>query len=118
LIEAVNDMSWIIRGDRLIERDSPEDIATRLSTPRSGFPAPKIVRDTMGAVRSMQDGKVYDSRSALYRSYRAAGLRIVEKGEPIEALNPMSDMRNSDVLKAIGKVKGGCKPRLEMEDDG
>jgi hypothetical protein len=111
-------MSWVIRGEKLIERGSAEDYATRPQVARSGFPAPQVVRDALDGVRSMQDGKIYDSKSALYRSYREAGVRIVEKGEPAEACNPLSDMRKADVLEAVGKVKAGYKPRLEMEDDG
>ena len=111
-------MSWIIRGDRLIERGSAEDFATRPTTARSGFPAPQLIRDALDGVRSMQDGKVYDSKSALYRSYRESGVRIVEPGEGDAPMNPASDMRKADVAEAVGKVKAGYRPSLEMEDDG
>jgi hypothetical protein len=115
-------MSWIIRGGRLIERGSAEDFATRPpgsgKAARSAFPCPGVVRDALDGVRSMQDGRRYDSKSALYRSYHEAGVRIVEKGEPTPALNPMSDMGAADVHAALGKVKAGYKPSLEMEDDG
>ena len=111
-------MSWIIRGDRLIERGSAEDFATRPERKAGAYPAPQIVRDALDGVRSMHDGKTYDSRSALYRSYREGGVRIVEKGEPVEALNPTSDMSKAHVQAALGKVKAGYTPRLEMEGDG
>ena len=110
-------MSWIIRGDRLIERGSAEDFATRPERKAGAYPAPQIVRDALDGVRSMQDGKVYDSKSALYRSYRDGGVRIVEPGEPVEALNPASDMGKADVREALGKVRAGYKPSLEMEDE-
>jgi hypothetical protein len=111
-------MAWIIRDGRLIERGSAEDLATRPTAARSGFPAPQLIRDALDGVRSMRDGKIYDSKSALYRSYRDGGVRIVEPGEPVEALNPASDMGKADVCEAVGKVKAGYRPSLEMEDDG
>ena len=111
-------MAWIIRDGRLIERGSAEDFATRPERKAGAYPAPQIVRDALDGVRSMQDGKVYDSKSALYRSYREGGVRIVESGEGDAPMNPASDMRKADVAEAVGKVKAGYRPSLEMEDDG
>lgn len=41
---------------------------------RSFFPSPMIASDTMSPVQSMLDGKMYDSKSRLRETYRAAGV--------------------------------------------
>lgn len=43
----------------------------------SFFPAPAVCTDTMPPVQSMLDGKLYDSKSALRATYRAAGVTEV-----------------------------------------
>jgi hypothetical protein len=40
---------------------------------RSDLPFPRIMSDTMDPVQSQLDGKLYDSKSALRATYRAAG---------------------------------------------
>lgn len=41
---------------------------------RSGFPCPMVIRDSIGGdLQSMADGKWYDSKSALRRSYTSDG---------------------------------------------
>jgi hypothetical protein len=40
---------------------------------RSSFPCPAIRKDGIDPIRSMADGKMYDSLSGLYKSYRADG---------------------------------------------
>ena len=39
--------------------------------------APAVISDTMPAVKSMHDGRMYDSKSRLRRTYRDAGLTEV-----------------------------------------
>lgn len=45
----------------------------RVSSQRSALPCPMIIRDGMASTQSMADGRVYDSKSALRRSYTAEG---------------------------------------------
>ena len=40
---------------------------------RSGLPCPMVIRDSMDDIQSMADGRIYDSKSALRRSYTADG---------------------------------------------
>lgn len=77
--------------------------------PRGDVPAPRLIRDDIGGIKSMQDGKIYDSRSALYRSYKEGGTRIIEAGEgPAE---PVADkITKAEVAEAVQKVKQGYKP--------
>lgn len=40
---------------------------------RADFPCPMVIRDNIDGLQSMADGRVYDSKSALRRSYTADG---------------------------------------------
>jgi hypothetical protein len=51
----------------------PVDKPIRQRGARSGFPCPMVIRDSMDDIQSMADGRVYDSKSALRRSYTADG---------------------------------------------
>lgn len=53
---------------------------------RSDLPFPRIMSDVMEPVQSMLDGKLYDSKSALRATYRAAG--VVEVGNDPARLKP------------------------------
>lgn len=44
---------------------------------RGDFPCPRIVSDGMDAIKSMADGRIYDSKSAYYKSVERAGCAIV-----------------------------------------
>jgi len=51
----------------------PVDNPIRQRGARSGFPCPMVIRDSMDDIQSMADGRIYDSKSALRRSYTADG---------------------------------------------
>ena len=51
----------------------PVDKPIRHRGARSGFPCPMVIRDSMDDIQSMADGRIYDSKSALRRSYTADG---------------------------------------------
>lgn len=40
---------------------------------RADLPTPMIMSDSIDPIKSMADGRTYDSKSALYRTYRADG---------------------------------------------
>lgn len=40
---------------------------------RADFPTPMMIRDSIDPVQSMADGRWHESKSSLYRSYRADG---------------------------------------------
>ena len=56
------------------------------SDKRSNHPTPRLNIDTMAPVQSMLDGKMYDSKSALRATYKAAG--VVEIGNDSSRFNP------------------------------
>lgn len=51
----------------------PVDKPIRHRGARADFPCPMVIRDSMDDIQSMADGRVYDSKSALRRSYTADG---------------------------------------------
>lgn len=65
------DEAWFIYDDgrQCLRRTTPRDTGAP-----SGFACPMIIRDGFDApIKSMADGRYYDSRSSLYRTYRADG---------------------------------------------
>lgn len=65
----MSEYAWFNTDDgRAVYRRIPKPRAAR-----SLFPCPTIVKDVIDPVRSMADGKMYDSMSSLRRTYRADG---------------------------------------------
>ena len=62
--------TYVLRGGELVDKRQAAPL-------HSGAAAPMIRTDGMDAMRSMADGRLYDSRSAYYASVRAAGCEIV-----------------------------------------
>jgi hypothetical protein len=88
-------------------------------TRRSGFPCPMVIRDSIGGdLQSMADGKWYDSKSALRRSYTAdgnpQGRDYTELGDtPIEGAgrSPIDKRGIKDAVdKALHDVETGQIP--------
>lgn len=66
---------------------------------RSDLPSPRIASDVMEPVQSMLDGKMYDSKSALRATYRAAG--CIEVGNDPARLKPRDRTKKKVDDKAI-----------------
>lgn len=85
-------------ADHFASREAASDLA-----------APMLVRDGMDAVRSMADGKIYDSKSAYYGSVRRAGCEIV--GDDIAGFGPRPEYRpqgvGQDIKRSIEMLKSG-----------
>lgn len=64
------DEAWFIMSDG---RKLLRKLKREVNACRSNFPCPAIRSDRIDDVKSMADGKVYDSLSGLYASYRADG---------------------------------------------
>ena len=63
-------ITYVLRGGELVDK--------RLAPPLNAAEAAPMVRpDGMAPIRSMADGRIYESRSAYYASVRAAGGEIV-----------------------------------------
>lgn len=93
--------AWFDLGDgRTVYRRVPE-----ANHGRSILPAPMIITDTMQPVKSMLDGKIYDSKSHLRSTYKAAG--VIEVGNdrppPKQRKSDRKGIRES-LLKAKAQV--------------
>lgn len=78
---------------------------------RSDLPCPRLASDVMDPVQSQLDGKMYDSKSALRRTYQAAG--VVEVGNDPARLRPFvrpkTDRKQikDTVEKAVARFERG-----------
>jgi hypothetical protein len=60
-----------------LDKPWPRNCAAPAIMTRSDLPAPMLIIDTMEPVQSMLDGKMYDSKSELRRTYKHAGVTEV-----------------------------------------
>ncbi|WP_427351146.1 hypothetical protein [Erwinia amylovora] len=93
--------AWFKAGDgREVYRKVPEGGPDN----RSDLPAPMLSIDTMEPVQSMLDGKMYDSKSALRRTYKVAGM--VEVGNDPSRLTPFQKPKTDRkaIRRAIDKA--------------
>ena len=104
--------TFVYRNGELV----PKHLAEPLIRPaRSDIAAPYLALDTMAPIKSMLDGKMYDSKAALRRTYKAAGVR--EIGNEVDAAvkdaaapkSPKPPAR-PDLIAAYHKVKQGYRP--------
>jgi hypothetical protein len=90
-------------GGRWWKRDEWEAMVAAQAALRPKVPY--VISDTMGAIRSQADGKMYDSKSRYYSDLRARGLECV--GNDLEAMKPrFEDMPaiEPDLQRAIAEL--------------
>lgn len=109
--------TFVYRDGELV----PKHLAPRAPRgPRSDtIAAPYIALDTIDPMRSMLDGKFYESKAELRRTYKSAGVR--EIGNETEAAvkdayqrMPSKPAAKADLIEAYQMVKQGYKPSPEM----
>ncbi len=61
---------WVYRDGEVVERTA---LSPRSPSGRSDFPSPMIMNDSTEPLRSMADGKIYTSKSAMRATYRPSG---------------------------------------------
>lgn len=75
---------------------------------RSDLAAPQIIKDCIEPIRSMADGRMYDSRSKYLRSVRAAGCDVVGN-DTLPAFQPEEPKGvEEDVKRAIEEVRSAA----------
>lgn len=79
-------------------------------TRRSDFPCPTLIRDSIPPVRSMANGKMYDSLSALRQTYRADGnpqrQDYIEIGDaPMNGPPKRPDMTKAQISDLLDKTE-------------
>ena len=106
-----NSGPWVFRDGKLV---SKREAAAPPRGPRSGIACPMLIRDQMDALQGMHDGKFYESKSELRRSYKEGG--FVELGNDAPT-TPKAPERpggfKDDVQAAYKKVRDGYKPQIE-----
>jgi hypothetical protein len=92
--------TYVLRDGELIDKRSAPPL-------HAGAPAPMIRPDGMAPVRSMADGRIYESRSAYYASVRAAGCEIVgDERAPFERRPVFEPGRaGADIKAAIEQLR-------------
>jgi hypothetical protein len=96
--------TYVLRGGELVEKHLAEPL-------HDGAAAPFVRADGMDAVKSMADGKVYDSKSAYYASVRRAGCEIV--GDDRGGFGPRPEYRpqniGQDIKRSIEQLRAGYR---------
>ena len=97
-------------GDWHDVEEWPQKCLRRPSEARSALPTPMLALDTMDPVQSQLDGKFYDSKAALRKTYREAG--VVEVGNDSSVLNPKPGPKVKPDRKAIRESVGKALNRV------
>lgn len=88
-----------------LDQPWPHNCTTHEQSKRAeGIPVPMMNFDSMDAVRSMTNGLYYDSKSALRREYRRAG--VVEVGNDVPMAKPKPDpaAQKKKIKETVGKA--------------
>lgn len=83
----------------------PKHEPQRIRKARSRLPGPMIISDTMEPVRSMLDGRMYDSKAKLRSTYRAAG--VTEVGNDVSlkpAPPPHTRVDRKEIEASVGRA--------------
>ena len=72
-------------------------------TRRSHLAAPSVISDTMDPVKSMLDGRMYDSKSTLRQTYREGGVTEVGNDVPTKP-KPKPAPDREGIKAAVGRA--------------
>lgn len=93
----------VCRGWHSLDAPWPDECRAPDIAARSGLPSPMLISDTMDPVRSMADGKMYESKSALRAAYREAGVVEVGNDAPADP-KPKPPPDRTAVKAAVGRA--------------
>lgn len=93
--------TYVMRDGELVEKH----LAAPLHAPSSA--APHVISDAMEPIRSMADGRIYDSKSRYYQGVRAAGCEVVGNERAPFDRRPefRSEGVGQDIKKAIDQLR-------------
>lgn len=97
-------VSFVFRDGRVYERGTEPP---RTPVQRSSLPCPSIRPDGMAEIKSMHDGRPYDSRSGYYNSLKRDGYAIVEEDRESFEKRPefKSEGVEEDISRAIDQLE-------------
>jgi hypothetical protein len=90
-------------------REIVAPVKPRHEPKRSDLPCPRLMTDIMEPVQSQLDGRMYDSKSALRATYRAAG--VIEVGNDPARLRPRKKKPIDE--KAVSDAVEKAEARVE-----
>lgn len=88
----------ICRGWHDLDQPWPDECQNHYNDNRSSLSAPMVISDSMKPVQSMLDGRMYDSKSRLRRTYKQAG--VVELGNDAPLTNKPPPKPDKSKIKA------------------
>ena len=101
--------TWVWRDGELVEKHLAGPVHPRGERAHH-LPTPMLVRDHIDAVKSMADGKVYESKSAMRRAYRDLGFEELGNDAPMShGTEPDPDPQDT-VIEAYKRVRDGYRP--------
>ena len=89
----------ICEGWHDLDRPWPDNCLPERNWTRADYACPAVITDSMPPVQSQLDGKMYDSKSALRRTYRQAG--VIEVGNDPQRFKKTVRERAKPDRKAI-----------------
>lgn len=107
----------MIRGTWVWDRRTHELVPKHLyrhdPVARSDLPSPMLISDHLDGVVNPVDGKRYDSKSAYYRTVRAAGCEILGSEKPSASAKQQLDDPAAEIKQAIEQIESRAvtKPR-------
>lgn len=108
--------TWVSREEMARRTADREERAFRRRASQGQLAAPTVIRDGQGGIRgvqSMADGRHYDSKRAMRRHYREAGMiEVGDEAPTTTAPKPKTDL---DGIKA--SVQRGLAAVSTMSDD-
>lgn len=98
---------WVMMANG---RSAFRKVAGQALPKRSDFPCPLIRSDNIAPVQSMADGKMYDSMSALRKTYRAdgnpQGVEYQEIGDaPMRGGPPKRSVSKQEIADTLDKAE-------------
>ena len=101
--------TFVYRNGRVVEKGGPDDVREPRG-PASSLPRPMLIRDGMDALRGMHDGRLYESKSELRRSYREQGYAELGNDAPLAPRDNSRPITKDEIGAALQKVRQGYKP--------
>jgi predicted heme/steroid binding protein len=103
--------TYVYRDGELVEKRLAPPLVSSTRRSHLGF---NFISDKLWDVQGQHDGRIYDSKSELRRSYREQGLAELGNDVSRETPSPARSPSGPDVIEAYQKVRDGYKPRIEQ----
>ncbi len=100
--------TFVLRDGELVPKHLAPPIMSR--GPRSALPTPHVISDCQDPLKSMADGRIYESKSAMRRAYRERGYVELGSDAPTKAEPVDRPQVRRDLEDGLRAIKQGYKP--------